>query len=90
MLQLRIIGVTSDLGADHLFLGIIDPAIGLGRRNQCPKDRVTVVFDFRAGQQVYSARCLLRCRGLAALPGLIRLKCHHSQRRQRGVVGATA
>ncbi|MNR45942.1 hypothetical protein D3C85_1648490 [compost metagenome] len=35
LLQLRVIGVLTDFSADHVFLCLIDPAIGLGRRYQC-------------------------------------------------------
>ncbi|MNV30131.1 hypothetical protein D3C71_1213870 [compost metagenome] len=82
--------MTADFSADHLFLGVIDAAIGLGRGNQCPQDRMAVFLGLRAGQQVHGPWRFLRRRGLTALPGLVRLERHHAQGRQRGIIGAAS
>ncbi|MNI56850.1 hypothetical protein D3C73_1118770 [compost metagenome] len=51
---------------------------------------MAVTLDLRAGQHVSRAQGLLGGGGLAALPGLIGLECHHAQRGERGVLAPAA
>ena len=61
LLQVRVVGVAADFGADHLLLVVVDAPVGLGSGNQSPQHCVAMGLDLWPGEQLVNGlRRLLR------------------------------